>query len=90
MSAGFYTLAAWHVRAGQEHEFLRIWREELAPAFLSFNPSAQGTLIQSLNDPQEFYSFGPWDSLAQMQAARSDPGAQAALAKLVALCDRTR
>lgn len=51
MSADFYTLAAWRIKEGQEREFLRVWKEELAPAFLSVSPDAQGTLVQSLDDP---------------------------------------
>ncbi len=54
MSDGFYTLASWHIKEGHEEAFLRVWREELAPAFLSVNPTAQGTLIQSLEDPCQF------------------------------------
>jgi heme-degrading monooxygenase HmoA len=90
MSERFYTLASWHVREGQEEEFLRVWQEELAPAFLSVNPTTHGTLIQSLEDPRQFYSFGPWDSLEQMQAARSDPRAREAIGKLISLCDEAK
>ncbi|HYN88344.1 MAG TPA: antibiotic biosynthesis monooxygenase [Ardenticatenaceae bacterium] len=87
MSERFYTLASWRVHAGQEEEFLRVWREELSAAFLRANPTARGTLIQSLEDPRQFYSFGPWDSLEQMQVARSDPHVRDAIGKLIALCE---
>jgi hypothetical protein len=80
MSDTFYTLASWHVKAGQEAEFIRVWQDELAVAFLRANPTATGTLIQSLDDPQQFYSFGPWASLEQMEAARSE----------MALCDAAK
>jgi heme-degrading monooxygenase HmoA len=90
MNGGYYTLASWQVRQGQEEEFLRVWREELAPAFLGVTPSARGTLIQSLEEPQQFYSFGPWETLEQMEAARSDPRAREAIGKLVSLCEQAR
>src|SRR5262249_2978025 len=90
MSDDFYTLASWHIQEGQEREFLRVWQEELAPAFLQISPSTHGTLIQSLEDPRQFYSFGPWESLEQMQAARSDPRARAVIGKLIALCDEAK
>lgn len=90
MEDRFYTLASWHIQEGQAEEFLRVWREELAPAFLNVNPTARGTLIQSLEDPRQFYSFGPWDSLEQMQTARSDPRAREAIGKLIALCDEAK
>jgi heme-degrading monooxygenase HmoA len=86
----FYTLASWYIKEGQEEEFLRTWREQLAPAFLSVNPTAHGTLIQSLEDPRQFYSFGPWDTLEEMQAARSDLRAREAIGKLIALCDSAK
>ncbi len=90
MRDGFYTLASWHIKEGHEEAFLQVWKEELASAFLSVNPTAQGTLIQSLEDPRQFYSFGPWESLEQMQAARSDPRARAAIGKLMGLCDEAK
>ncbi len=82
MRDGFYTLASWHIQEGHEEEFLRIWKDELAPAFLTANPKAQGTLIQGLDDPRQFYSFGPWESLEQMEAARSDVEVRAGCASV--------
>lgn len=86
MADTYYTLASWTIQEGRETDFLRIWKEELAAAFLSVNAAAQGTLIQSLEDPRQFYSFGPWQSLEEMQAARTDPTVGEAIRKLVALC----
>ncbi len=88
MGDGFYTLASWYIQEGREEEFLRIWKEELAGAFLKANPKAHGTLIQSLEDPRQFYSFGPWESLEQMEAARRDAQVRVAIGKLLAVCDR--
>jgi heme-degrading monooxygenase HmoA len=90
MSADFYTLASWHVQEGREAEFLRIWKEELAAAFRNVTPAAQGTLIQSLEDPCQFYSFGPWESLEQMEAARRDVQVREAIEKLMAICDTAK
>jgi heme-degrading monooxygenase HmoA len=90
MANAYYTLASWTVQEGQEAEFLRVWKEELAPAFLSANATANGTLIQSLDKPRQFYSFGPWQSLEEMQAARDDPGVGEAIRKLVSLCDEAK
>lgn len=86
----FNTLASWYIKDGHEAEFLRVWREELARAFLSVNPTARGTLIQGLEDPRQFYSFGPWDTLEEMQAARSNVSAREAIDKLLALCDSAK
>ncbi len=90
MADNFYTLGAWRVREGQHEEFLRVWREELAPAFRAVSPDSQGTLIQSLEDERRYYSFGPWASLEDMQTARTDPSARQAIGKLIALCDEAK
>lgn len=59
MSEEYYTLAPWRVRKGKQDEFVDAWRS-LGDSFLSLpNPPGKGTLIQSLDDPQQFYSFGP-------------------------------
>src|SRR5687768_819612 len=87
---GFYTLASWHVRAGQEDEFLRVWRDELAPAMLNVSPATHGTLIQSLTDSQQYYSFGPWESMERMQAARTDPQVRAVIDRLTTLCNEAK
>ena len=85
-----YTFASWYLKVGQEEAFLQIWRDELAAAFLRSNTSAQGTLIRSLKDPRQFYSFGPWETLEQMQTARSDPHVRNAVNKLIPLCDEVK
>ncbi len=86
MNGGFYTLSSWVVREGQTSEFVRIWKEEFAPAYIRYSASTQGTLIQNMEEPHVFYSFGPWESQEVMQEARRDPQVRAALAKLTALC----
>src|SRR4051812_18449956 len=40
----YYTLASWHVAEDKEQEFVRVWRDELAPAFRRIAPNATGTL----------------------------------------------
>lgn len=60
MSAQFYTHALWRVKPGREDEFIEAWKA-LGDVFTRLSqPASQGTLIQSLDDPTLFYSFGPW------------------------------
>src|SRR5690242_1794351 len=87
VSGQYFTHAMWLVKPGAESEFQRVWREELAPAFRALAPDATGTLIQSLQNERLFYSFGPWDTLEELQRARADGAAQHAIAKLKALCE---
>jgi heme-degrading monooxygenase HmoA len=81
-----YTLALWRVQPGREGEFVQAWRQ-LAEVFRRLpDPPGEGTLVQSVEDPQRFYSFGWWHRLEDIQAMRADPDAGAALARLAALC----
>ncbi len=90
MSDDFYTLALWKVKKNNLVEFKQLWEEELASAFIKVNPYAKGTLIQSLENPNVFYSFGPWANLEQMQSARSNKKVRSAISKLVALCEEAK
>ncbi len=88
MNQRVYTLGAWRVKPGGETAFIAAWKE-LGAVFLNLPhppPAGSGTLIQSLSDPTQFYSFGPWESLADVQAMRQDASAQTGIARLRALC----
>lgn len=84
--SGYYTHAMWRVRDGEQAEFIRTWENDLAGAFRTADPSATGTLIQSLDDPSLFFSFGPWPSLDAMAEARQSPAVDRALQALRAMC----
>lgn len=87
MANEVFTLGAWRVKDGKETEFIEEWRA-LGRHFGSLGePPGQGTLVQNVEDPHEFYSFGPWPSLDAVQAMRSHPDTPAVLGKLIALCD---
>jgi hypothetical protein len=86
MNDEFYTLALWKIKDGNEDEFLYVWENELVSEYLKFNPYSRATLIQSMENPNLYYSFDPWASLDRMQSARSDIKVRSALSKLVALC----
>lgn len=87
MEEAVYTLGVWRVKPGKEAAFIEAWKA-LGNAFaqLPQPPSGKGTLIQSLDDPLLFYSFGPWSSLADIQAMRNNPHAQEGIKKLRELC----
>ncbi len=82
-----YTLGRWRVLPGQKAEFIAAWHD-LGALFwqLPQSPIGQGMLVQSVGDPDLFYSFDPWHSLADIAAMRQDAGVQAALAALHAHC----
>jgi heme-degrading monooxygenase HmoA len=87
VSQSYYTHARWKVRPGNEEEFITAWKA-MGDVFLSLpGASTHGTLIPSPSDPTEVYSFGPWDSLEQIQAMRADPRAREAIQRVVGLCE---
>ncbi len=84
----YYTLGAWTVKPGNEDTFVESWKA-VGAVFAELDaPPGRGTLLQSVQDPTRFYSFGPWPSLDAIQAMRDDPDAGAAIGKLMALCSQ--
>ena len=74
MTDSVYTLGVWRVKAGNEDAFITAWND-LGAIFLRLPqppPSGKAALIQSLSEPTLFYSFGPWNSLADIQVMRED------------------
>lgn len=90
MADEVYTLGVWRVKEGLEREFVEAWKG-LGVYFRSLaHPPGRGTLLQSLDDPQQFYSFGPWGSLDDIQEMRSHPDAPKEIGKLMDLCEEGR
>ena len=88
MAEEIYTLGRWRTKPGQEETFIAAWKE-LGEYFLGLPkpPQKQGTLIQSLDDSQVFYSFGPWPTLEAVQEMRTNPATPERIGRLVALCE---
>jgi hypothetical protein len=90
MESDVYTLGVWKVKRGQEQAFIAAWKA-LGDYFFSLpKPPGPGTLVQSLEDPTQFYSFGPWRNVEDIQAMRADPRTPEKIGKLVALCEEAK
>jgi len=90
MSDEVYTLGAWRVKDGKQSEFIATW-QALGRYFGSLpHPPGKGTLLQSVDDSQQFYSFGPWRALDDIQEMRSHPETPAEIGKLMDLCEEGR
>jgi heme-degrading monooxygenase HmoA len=84
-----YTLALWRVQPGREGEFVDTWKQ-LAEVFERLpDPPGEATLVQSVEDPQRFYSFGWWHRPQDIPAMLAHPEAQATLGRLAGLCTET-
>jgi hypothetical protein len=87
MDESYFTYALWRVKPGRETEFITAWKD-LAEIFTSLpQPPLWGRLVQSNTTPNEFCSFGPWHSLADIEAMRKDPRAQEGIKRVRALVD---
>ena len=90
MSAEVYTLGAWRAKRGKESEFIAAWQALGRYVNSLPHPPGKGTLVQSVDDPQQFYSFGPWRTLDDIQEMRSQPETPKEIAKLMDLCEEGR
>jgi heme-degrading monooxygenase HmoA len=87
VSDEIYTLGVWRVKDGKQSDFVDAWRA-LGRHFRGLpQPPGEGTLLQSLDDPQQFYSFGPWRSLDDIDAMRSHPDTPEEIGNLMDLCE---
>ena len=90
MSDEVYTLGVWRVKEGRQDEFVAVWKA-LGGYFGHLpDPPGEGTLLQSLDEPKQFYSFGPWRSLDDIERMRSDPRTASEIGKLMDLCEEGR
>lgn len=90
MSDEVYTLGVWRVKEGKQSEFVTAWKE-LGRFFGKLpNPPGEGTLLQSLDEPEQFTSFGPWRTLEDIQQMRSHPDTASEISKLMNLCEEGR
>ena len=73
-----YTHGRWVVKEGQQERFQAAWQEfaDWTNAEISGAVAGEARLLQDLDDPALFYSFGPWDSVEAIQAWRANPGFQ--------------
>ena len=85
-----YMVALWRVIPGQEEAFRAAWLE-LAGVFVGHeHPALFGVLLQHQTDRSLFYSFGPWNSMADVEAMRRCPEAQDAFLRVTSLCDEAQ
>jgi hypothetical protein len=82
-----YMMGRWRVRPEQKADFIAAWHE-LGTRFrtLPHPPADKGVLVQSVDEPDLFYSFSPRLSLTDIQTMHQDAAVQAALATLRDYC----
>ncbi len=77
-----YTTGVWIVKKGREDDFARRWQESSDSLSLDF-PGVTFRLMRDRENPQRFVSMGEgWRNAEQIEAARSSPGFQDAMASI--------
>ena len=81
-----FTLGIWTVKEGREDDFVRAWRE-LAERTKEDFPDETATLLRDREQQNRFVSFGPWESLDQIEQWRNSTTFQAGVGKIRELLD---
>ena len=76
------TNGIWMVKQGREEDFARRWEESAGHLSLEF-PDVTFRLLRDHDNPRRFVSLGEgWRNLEQVEAARSLPSFQDAMASI--------
>ena len=82
-----YTSGVWTVKKGREDEFERRWQEAANGSSLEF-PDVKFMLLRDREDPRRFVSLAEgWRNAEQIDAARSSPSYQDAMAAIWRVLD---
>ena len=77
-----YTSGVWIVKKGREDDFERRWQESTDSVSLQY-PDVSFRLLRDHENPQRFISFAEgWRNAEQIEAARSTPTYQDAMASM--------
>jgi heme-degrading monooxygenase HmoA len=82
-----YTLGVWSVKLGNEKTFIAEWK-----AFADWTAKNQpgagtGHLLQDPERPNQFVSFGPWESVDAIKSWRERAEFKAFVSRVRELCD---
>lgn len=82
-----YTSGVWLVKDGRENDFERRWQESANALALEFG-GVKFALLRDRENPRRFFSLEEgWRTPGQVEAARSTPAYQDAMASLWRLLD---
>ena len=78
-----YSSGHWKVKDGEDEAFVAAWTE--FAGWLKEQPgSGTARLIKDLDNPGQYVSFAPWDSIDQMHAWKDDPAFRENMGKVQA------
>ncbi len=63
----------WQVKTGKEKEFIEAWQQFATWTGATQKGVGEGRLLQDLEHPDRFLSFGPWENEDRIAEWRSRP-----------------
>jgi quinol monooxygenase YgiN len=82
-----YTLGNWTTKVGNEQAFITEWQTFAQWTAQHQQGAGIGYLLQDPDHPQQFVSFGPWESPEAVKAWRERPEFKAFVLKVRELCE---
>ncbi len=82
-----YSHTTWVVKPGLEDEFVERWRELASWSALQ-GLRASARLFRDTEEPSQFLSFGPWESIEAIRRWRAQPGFHERMARLGEVIER--
>lgn len=86
-SLQLYTHGVWMVKAGNEKVFIDHWSEFAQWTSKHYPGGGKGHLLQDLENPQQFISFGPWRDMETVKKWREDPEFKKFVGRAKELCE---
>ena len=83
-----YSSGVWIAKPGREAEFAAAWQEFAEWSLAEIKPDGWAKLLRDRDQANRFVSFGPWDSLEQIEAWRSHPGFAERVGRIRELIER--
>jgi heme-degrading monooxygenase HmoA len=85
-----YVSGDWRVRAGSEEEFVARWLAFTGWSLENASGAQSFILVQDLQEPRHFVSFGIWADLESVRAWRDTPEFAQLLGRCRELCEEFR
>ncbi|CRK55018.1 hypothetical protein [Alloactinosynnema sp. L-07] len=87
MNGQRYTSGAWHVSPGQADDFIARWTEFTTWAHSEAPGARMFLLLRAADAPDEFVSYGAWDSDESVAAWKAQPEFGRYFTRCRELCD---
>lgn len=83
-----FTSGSWLVKEGKQGDFIREWEAFANWSVQNKLGSGAPYLLQNINNPRYFISFGPWPDLATIEKWRRTKEFQTFVRKVKDLCEK--